>query len=855
MEGVMRKKFMSCVLALMFTVSIAATGFAALEDIWGSSAGPDGQANSSSNNGGDSSSTPAAAKSIYANITNTYQYTGGMLVSMTNAAGDVTILKNGQFFAQLQITVDGTYVLGALSLSGADWDKISKMEGATPEEQLKNYYISLGVSQANLEVQPAIYTDKGVPVDRVEQEDGSYNWNGANAYDANNDGICQDSEWNAYQTRPSENVAWLAEAAAALQNGITYGVTTSFTAAGGATATFSVNGQQQYTLAATKIPTYDKDGKVTGQELFKTQEFVYSSNGFIKEIWSYTFEPEFKNVSANKYTKNKNEWLANNPTKADGSPNTEADYVATLPKNSDGKITDPDYEAYNKALEEGAYTYKAVRQTTVYDEYGRASHVVDAEGNTTSKYKYDINGSLMQVDNLNTKTTITFVNGQQYNIFNANGGLVSHYEYNADRTTNYSVTYNDGKIVAMEVYFRNQSLGSFSMANNDNYTPDQLRAAYFEAKTYGKTEEQINDIAKKYHAISFNVFSSDLGNTNFMKYCINATGSEKPSPAVANLAYSIMVANSNGYSPIGKATFVWGTGGGEKYSLDGKDYKTKEELFDAMWNNGATADKSYWVDKDGNHTNDKSKVDFDKSLEKMKTMTGRTDGWKGGDITYTKDALKNTINFTVYGEGQPLFDISNTITVTEGATSNIHIHDPAVVGTVDSYYDADGNEIEDIVAYRAENPDATIYAKVNAEGVNMMDGSGFQPANGEEIMIDISSLSNEELAALSETGKGLFMGDVNKSVDGKYVMTINKDYNIDVDGKNYGGFVTGADLEKAVAEVDTESKAALNGESKYDWMNANTAQNRSIFGLVNPTQFLEDWRNGWATLALSTWSN
>jgi len=230
-------------------------------------------------------------------------------------------------------------------------------------------------------------------------------------------------------------------------------------------------------------------------------------------------------------------------------------------------------------------------------------------------------------------------------------------------------------------------------------------------------------------------------------------------------------------------------------------------------------------------------------------------------ITEQTDITYLTVNITVLNKGQAAFAMMGEKTMLDKGVSQktttydclIGSVDPAVVGTVAGYYDADGNAIEDIVAYRAANPDAKIYAKVNAEGINMMDGSGFKPADGEEIMIDISSLSDKELGALSETGRGLFMGDVNKSENGKYSMTINNNYNVEVNGTNYGGFVTGVDLDAAVAEVDAQSKAALNGESKYGWMNKNTADNRSIFGLVNPTQFLNDWKNGWATLA--GWNN
>jgi hypothetical protein len=137
---------------------------------------------------------------------------------------------------------------------------------------------------------------------------------------------------------------------------------------------------------------------------------------------------------------------------------------------------------------------------------------------------------------------------------------------------------------------------------------------------------------------------------------------------------------------------------------------------------------------------------------------------------------------------------------------------------------------------------------LSANGINMMDGSGFAAADGEEIMINISSLSDEELTSLSQNGSGLFMGDVEKTQSGQYLMTINKNYNVEVNGISFKGFVTGENMSAALQEVDAQSKAALNGEAKYGWMNANTEANRAIFGL-NSGSYLNDWKAGWSILA------
>jgi hypothetical protein len=835
-EGVMRKKIMSCVMALVFTMSIATNVFAAESYNFGDGAsGPSGITNSNAN-GTNTGSVPIGAQDKIDNITQIYGYAAGQMVSIVSADGSISLLSGGRLFVTLSSNLDGTYTVSGINLTGSDWDAISKMDGATEKEKLKNYLISLGIPATAMEAQPAVYDNNGNPLQITPREikvgDEMKTIYVRSDTAAGDDGYTESDDvgydaYVAHINRPKEDVAWLEKAASHLQNGITTGISINFGGSGGATATFLEYGQQKFTYSATLGP----DG-----QLFKMQEFNYSATGFLTSITNYNFKITFTGdaaAGAQKYADGLADYLANHPDK------TEDDYIQTLPD----KDKNSDYQAYCTAHSEGNYKYEKDTTTIHIDEYGRQAYITDSKGTTTTTYHYEINGSLTQVKDLVTGTTQNFVNGQISSVWNKDGGLIQAYNYNTNGTINNVVTYNEGKAVQMEVYSQNKALMTVSLAHGD-MTADQARLGYFKMKEPGKTFDDLFAMAKEYHVITMNVYAEDAKNVALMNFVLNPGG--QGNAQTAQLAYDVMLKNANGIAPIGSASFSWGTGVVQKdgyYSIGDKQFKTKEELIDYL--STTTPYKDYLRDSDGKETTDKSKVDLDKSFEAMKSHGGMQ------DIKYTTAETADvlTVNFNVNAKGATSFSFKNDYKYNQkAANTETKMHDPAVVGTVNAYYDADGNIIEDIVAYREANPDAQIFVKINAEGINMMDGNGFQPAEGEEIMIDISSLSNEELSALAESGKGLFMGDVNKTSEGQYVMTINKNYNVEVNGKNYGGFVTGADLNAAVAEVDAQSKLAENGESKYAWMNTNTAANRALFGLGSGS-YLNDWKAGWSILA------
>jgi hypothetical protein len=432
-------------------------------------------------------------------------------------------------------------------------------------------------------------------------------------------------------------------------------------------------------------------------------------------------------------------------------------------------------------------------------------------------FNYSSNGSLdtvvsYGVENGKSKVTGTtyYANNRPSYVTNAQGAVTASYTYASNGLLQYVSSFNNGAEASRTIFMLGQQVMTVDVTAQgaNNFTYQDYIQAYRQIKTPGA---DISSIEHKYHVTSFALFYSDLSNAGLLNYLKKENGFD-------NSDIARMMKDSNGYSAVGNVTTVI------------NEDTVKDSNTEFFLANGTKVNPSSY-------------------------QSGNTTG-QGTQKTTTTKGTKISHNVTVLNHGAQAYTVAGSenwkdlkTEVTTDTWEYRYQSDPAVVGTVSAYYDADGNVIADIAAYKAENPDAKIYAKINAEGINMMDGSGFKPADGEEIMIDISSLSKEEVFALSETGRGLFMGDVNRTSEGRFEMVINRDYNVEVGAISYGGFVTGADLDAAVAEADAQSKAALNGESKYDWMNKNTKDNRSIFGLVNPGQFLNDWKDGWAALA------
>lgn len=816
MEGVMRKKLMSCLVAFAFVMSIAApSAFAApgTNGVSDTSGGPSASLSIPQEEG----LNEANANPTVSRIKSVFNYMGGQLVSIGDAARGITLLSNGKVFATLSYNFeDGSYTVGSINIDGMDADKIEKAGG------LKNFLLSLGIPESALQAQPSVYDENGNPVNitaDTSDEQVSKLTNG------------KYKNYSEYLNRPKEDVVWLTEAANALKGGINQGISINFAANGGASVTIMENGKPQVSYSATAGP----DGK-----LFKTGEYVYV-NGFLSEIKSYGFEIDYVGSSATKeegakaakFAENRDAWLVNNPGK------TSKDYMDTLSKD------DENMAAYAKATNVDNIKYKIATTITHFNAYGQASHV-SKDGKTINTYNYGVNGSMMSSYDATTKSTTYYANNQASFVTNDKGAMLNKYNYNPNGTLNNVVGYNNGTAVTITAFAFNKELATANLSAG-SVTADEIRKAYAQLTTPG-IKKAYHEIVSQYHLTGIQVYAGHLNNTALMNFILNPEN-KKDDKDVA-LALKVMKNNNNGISPVASASFVFGTKP-TSYEIDGKKFATEKEAKEYMFKSMSVAQrKSQLKDADG-----KSVVDENGNLLDGKKIED-IDFGKSTDSKISGHAVKQvtsevlTIETTVNSYGAPSFTMVGECKIKDNGAQVIGgYHDPAVVGVVDSFVDANGNVIENVDEYLKQNPDAKVYAKVSAEGINMMDGSGFKAAAGEEIFVEISA---DQAAELSIGKEAMFMGDVSQSSNGQYVMRTNENYSVTVDGTTYKGFVTGKDLGAAKSEVQKESMKALNGESKYEWMNINTKTNRELFSLGSGS-YLNDWKAGWAILA--GWNN
>jgi hypothetical protein len=126
--------------------------------------------------------------------------------------------------------------------------------------------------------------------------------------------------------------------------------------------------------------------------------------------------------------------------------------------------------------------------------------------------------------------------------------------------------------------------------------------------------------------------------------------------------------------------------------------------------------------------------------------------------------------------------------------------------------------------------DGVTYAVVSAANVNIMDGTGFQAADGETVMVQVDAEMAETLKAMLNKGETdvMFMGDVKADVNGHLTMAVNANYS--------GGFASGAEI--------ADLKTAIQNE-ELGWVKENTAANTAIF---NNNGIRVQWQSGWNML-------
>jgi len=417
MEGVMRKKLMSCIVAFMFMMSIGTNALIAAE----SAVSNGGSADSSVL--GDTAKTVDIVpdrvslegmssneeiNKIYSRFTNVFNYSAGVLISVVGADGGFTLFEGGAFRASFTQNENGTYSISAFGFRPGDIDIIEGMPGVGGQK-IMNFFVSiLGEDAAK----------KLLQVETPEfDSDGNLK-----VYESAED----------YANRPivARDVAWLGVLYDHLKKGINYGATIDFQAAGGAELTLSINGQPRL--------VYGAQGDADNNPVVK-KEYIYNGAGFLFEIRELSYKLDLDSLG-------------------DGYENVK--------KENENKSLNEDEKMSLYAQTDGTAKFTKTYTSTRFNAFGQPAYTADAEGHILSQFFYSSTGSMQSMLDLQTNQRSYFLNGQFDFAVNAEGSIITKAFRFQNGLTDCMINYNDGIATQMTVFYNNQPAITISMAGS-----------------------------------------------------------------------------------------------------------------------------------------------------------------------------------------------------------------------------------------------------------------------------------------------------------------------------------------------------------------------------------------------------
>ncbi len=440
-------------------------------------------------------------------------------------------------------------------------------------------------------------------------------------------------------------------------------------------------------------------------------------------------------------------------------------------------ITQNTYKVKEGSLTDGV-EFEKTTNTVYLDAYGRQSYAVNASGDKVATYTYSSNGSLVSSYSTENKSTTYYSGGKASYVMNDQGAITTKYDYHANGSLNGITSFNyDADTSALtkttiEAYKWGRSVGTADLSSGtgvQNY--DELRTAVAEIK------------ANPNAALASLKSGASSGGTNSSKYS-NIT------------SISIYESDLTGANASALMNFL------------GIDTATKNKMLAMSNGYSAVANVAFTID----------------------TIAPGTTTVDGG----TKHAAKASVESTKISDGVAGEQLSCKITVMDrggasyqfnGATHTLRAAVDAVI-QVTTYVDP---VVEGTLVGVVEI-DGVTYAQVSAANVNIMDGTGFQTADGETVLVEVTSDMGDTLKGMLAEGKTdvMFMGDVKSDVNGNLTMAMNTNYS--------GGFASGAEI--------ADLKKAIENE-ELGWVKDNTATNTAIFG--NDGVAVQ-WQSGWKML-------
>ena len=735
------------------------------------------------------------------------------------------------------------FTLQSINLGISDYKRIKDEFGG----DVKNYLVNgLGISEAALKVNK---TEDGCLMKYELDENGNKISDGKGGYKYSATG-----KGDTVMDDP----AWLKDASNWIQGGVNFSMTINL---GGseATITLSENAKQKSTLGSfngksyvSSSSQYNEGGfllSTTNVELAVSSSTDSGTTKYEKQYsvtvmnskgqQDYTYKTN-ANGEAIEYTKKEMK------TTTDDNGNMSIDYIET-DKKASGHTIDFSYTS-NGTLK--SYTDNTTGNTTHYAA-GQVSYVTNEKNAIVSRYNYE-NGILKTVQSFNNgnvvNTTIFDAFGRQL------GSVYGDVKYNTavsaiQSVRNTGIVSDNCIVQSYSVY--NDMIGSMSSAakekhgisGNTTTTYGYLQAIKSVNVTPGTTEDTTATLNGKHYFIK--------GSDGKWKSVTEAEYNEQKNKD-KNSVREIDIRTEGGIAFVNKedAKFLSALIGVSddtdkedegnwirmdkvksdgKYIFAGKEKSDQYYAFNFGSGDGTKGAKKAWSGASsvraeatkifaalGITVPDNFDVDSFKQTETGKTLSGMH--LLGNEYSVTKHDSA-TLTVTTMSQGvsikQKTVDAVGDCS-TETLKGMQYAHDPAVVGKVD----------------RIETVNGKQYVVLKDAKVDLEDGEGFKSADGEEIYVDISSLSDEEKSGLKEGSAFAAAGYIDTSVEGH--LAINN---------LYARKIGGSDVDNMVQSFS----AKLAGDAEYK---ANVQLNMLTFAKAAADgKTFKDVKGGWKLLS------
>ena len=619
-----------------------------------------------------------------------------------------------------------------------------------------------------------------------------------------------------------------------LQQGINFSASLSVgDGASGMSLTVSENGKQRATYVSYDKPKKTSHMTVSNPEAVSpfnnsysdvrcTSEVLYNSRGMQYGTKSYTFE--FDSTTANDKQNAVGvggHWAASY-TFINYDNLTGNRFDTTFNKVAIGDITDKDG---NVVLTAGQFEWSNGDETGRNSTKTYSINNLGVRANTklaSSVLYYSSNGSRLKQVNNEKKETTYFADNQQSFTLNKEGTVIAKYQYTQNGVieaawqSNNTEDVKDGdKGGTYSVFdYWGRQVGSFNDTNGKNFgTHENAQAMLNIANTYKNNLIAGRNIGNVGGLQSVNWFEEDI-----KKFVNSSNRSDAINKIFDSKSITTMLNFSNGVASVATTSIA-----------------------DATWDENIPTDALDATTSATRTTDKKNETDKTKNVSTTLNHTKKTESGKG-----------YVFSTTINAGGSAAFETKCSILTEKHTQITNYYDDPAVQGNIITDkaklaeifgVDPDSIEVKDGVV----TIDGVSYVAVEAAEINMMDGSGFQAANGEVVVVQLNDtakgndLSDKQIKEIQKkVASGdtsvMFMGNVKSDVNGNMAIAVDT---------SYGGGVALEDIDTIKKEITLASLGAAI-EQGVTTLEAYNATHGTEYTMEEVNKAKNDKDNEWA---------